>query len=182
MISIIIIVVKIACLSKSLFAKCYVNTFLCNFLLILFLSCVLLIIHLIRLKLFADDRPTTYEGSVQILCSWILSIVLFLIKNYPVYFSKHIVSRLDSLWRFLDKDRTMDNPPKHYICANVPSSQTFRSYYGDSNYAVLSFAFCQISPRCTYSQWTSYPCSMVAGFERHPSMCVVFYSSDGACD
>jgi hypothetical protein len=29
----------------------------------------------------------------------------------------------------LDKDRRMNNAQKH-ICTNVPSSQTFKSYYG----------------------------------------------------
>jgi hypothetical protein len=30
---------------------------------------------------------------------------------------------------FLDKDRTMDNVQKYNMCTNVPSSQTFTSYY-----------------------------------------------------
>jgi hypothetical protein len=49
----------------------------------------------------------------QILCFWMLSIVLSLSKS-TVY---------------LDKDRMMDNVQKHYIYTDVPSSQTFRSYF-----------------------------------------------------
>jgi hypothetical protein len=30
---------------------------------------------------------------------------------------------------FLDKDRTIDNVQKHNIRINIPSSQTFRSYF-----------------------------------------------------
>jgi hypothetical protein len=72
---------------------------------------------------------------------YIIHRPVFISENRPVYFSKHNVSETGFRLRpqvkltqfgpidrasprkvFLDKDRTIDNAPKHNICTNVPPS------------------------------------------------------------
>jgi hypothetical protein len=86
--------------------------------------------------------PINLACSLQILGFLILSIVLSLSKNRPVYFSKHNVSETGFCLRLQAKptqlgqvdtaspclrrpDRIKD---KDNICTKVPLSQTFTSY------------------------------------------------------
>jgi hypothetical protein len=76
-------------------------------------------IHMKVLKLWSavfHKFLVNTSNKIQVLCFWTLSMVSSLTKNHPVYI-------------FLVKDETMDNVQKHNTCINVPSSQTFRSYF-----------------------------------------------------
>jgi hypothetical protein len=59
-------------------------------------------------------------------CRGIQGYKYYVFGHYPL--SCLYLKIPSSLFIFLDKDRTVDNVQKHYICTNVPPSHTFRSW------------------------------------------------------